>query len=136
MTTSAPVANVQATDSLLRLVLRLDAVACGAFGAGLLALNQVLDDVLGTTAALTIPVGVFYVLVAAELWFVASRPRIRHAAVRAVITVNVLWVVASVVAALALPLTTLGTVVVLLQAAAVAGAADLQYLGLRRARQG
>jgi hypothetical protein len=132
-TTSTPTR----TDRLLRLALRLDAVASGATGVGLAALGWALDDVLGVPVALTLPLGLFLTGFAGWLWYLAGRPRIGAGAVRAVIALNVVWVLDSValVAAGWAPLTALGTAYVLAQAAAVLLFADLQFVGLRRVRQ-
>jgi hypothetical protein len=59
-------------NGLLRLVLKLDAVASGALGALSLAASPALDDLLGTPLALLVPVGAFLVAWAAALWVLAS----------------------------------------------------------------
>lgn len=125
------------TDSrFLRLALKLDAVASGGLGAGTLVLSSQLDELFGTPAALTVGTGAFLVLFAAGLWVLASRARISPAAVWVVIAGNLGWVAASVAVALsdAFALTGLGLAFVLAQAAAVVVFADLEYLGLRKAR--
>jgi hypothetical protein len=67
---------------------------------------------------------------------IAARPAIPRTAAWAVVVGNAVWVLGSVGAAVAGrdTFTTLGVAVVLAQAAAVAVFADLQWLGLRRAR--
>ncbi len=60
-------------SGLLRLVLKLDAVASGALGALSLAASPALDDLLGTPLALLVPVGAFLVAWAAALSVLASR---------------------------------------------------------------
>ena len=124
-------------DSGVRLTVRLDAVVTGAFGALIGVASPLLDGWLGIDAALLLALGVLLVGYAMVLEFIVAR-RPTAALVWAVIALNTLWVVASVVAVLtdALTLTTLGTVFVLAQAAAVALIADLQYLALRRSRVG
>ncbi|NUT38200.1 MAG: hypothetical protein HOV79_34555 [Hamadaea sp.] len=125
------------TDSrFLRLALKLDAVASGGLGAGTLLLSSQLDQVLGTPVALTVGTGAFLVVFAAGLWVLASRARISPAAVWFVIVGNLGWVAASVAVAVsdAFALTGLGVAFVLAQAAAVVVFADLEYLGLRKAR--
>jgi hypothetical protein len=125
-----------AGDRLLRRSLLLDAAASGALGVLLAAGGAVLDDPLGIPTAILVPVGAFLAVYAAALWFLGSRPRVSRPAVRVVVAGNLLWVAASVVAAVtgwASP-TTAGTVLVLLQAAAVVVFAELQVSGLRRAR--
>lgn len=133
-TRSGPVAGQK--GGLLRLVLKLDAVASGALGALFLAGGSLLEGLLGTPLSLLVPVGVFLVVWAAALWIVASRSRISRAAVWAVISVNFLWALDSVVVVAAgwFALTSLGLAFVLLQAAAVAVFAVVQLYALRRMR--
>ena len=121
---------------LLRLALKLDAVASGALGALLLAAGPVLEGLLGTPRPVLVPVGLFLVTYAAAVWFVGSRPSISRSAAWTVVGLNLLWVVGSIaiVAAGWSALTTLGIAFLLAQAAVVAIFADLQFLGLRRAR--
>jgi hypothetical protein len=120
----------------LRTILTLDAVTCGVMGAGLLALNSRLDAWLGVPAALTIGTGVFLLAFAAALWTLATRARISPVAVWLVILGNLGWVVASVVVAFGdlFALTGLGVAFIVAQAAAVVVIADLEYVGLRKAR--
>lgn len=123
-------------DRLLRRSLNLDAVASGGLGLLLAAAGNLLEEPLGIPASVLLPVGVFLVAYAAALWFVGSRPRVSRPAVWVVVVGNLLWVVASVVAAIAgwWSPTALGTAFTLAQAAAVALFAELQFTGLRRAR--
>jgi len=118
----------------LRLALRFDAAVTVAFGALLVVASPLLDGWLGIATPLLLVLGVLLVGYAAVLELVVAR-RPSPALAWEVILLNVLWAAASVVAVLtdALTLTTLGTVFVLGQAAAVALIADLQYLALRRA---
>jgi hypothetical protein len=124
-------------DGLLRLALKLDAVASGALGALSLAGCAVLDGLLGIPIALLVPAGMFLVAYAASVWAVGTRLRISTTAAWAVVAVNLVWAADSVALVLAgwLPLTTFGFAFVLTQAAAVFLFADLQLLGLRRGRR-
>ena len=119
----------------LVLALRADAAITGAFGALIGAASPLLDGWLGIDAALLLALGVVLVGYALVLELVVAR-RPTRALVWEVIVLNTLWVAASVVAVVtdALALTTLGTVFVLAQAAAVTVLAYLQYLALRRTR--
>ena len=121
-------------SDLLRLALKLDAVASGAVGVLSLAAGPVLAGLLGTPLALLVPVGLFLVAYAAAIWIVGSRRRVSKPAARAVIVINLLWVIDSVmvVAAGWFSLTALGTAFVLAQAAAVALFAAAQLYALRR----
>ncbi|MGH3737523.1 MAG: hypothetical protein ACRDT6_18225 [Micromonosporaceae bacterium] len=124
------------TDGFLRNVLRLDAVASGLSGLGALAGVGFLPGLLGTPTTLLIPVGIFLLVWAAALGYLSTRARITPAATWGVIVLNLIWVLDSAVTAFAgwFPLTTLGVGYILLQAAAVAVFAELQYVGLRRTR--
>jgi hypothetical protein len=136
MTSDHPASGLAAGhDRFLRGALNLDAVASGGLGVVLAAGGALLDGPLGIPASVLVPVGVFLVAFAACLWFLGSRPRVSRPAVGVVAAGNVAWVAASVAAAAAgwWSPTTLGTVVVLAQAAAVALFAGLQLSGLRRA---
>ena len=123
-------------SGLLRLALRLDAAASGALGLLALLAGPAVDELLGTRRALLWPVGLFLVAYATLLWIMAVPASVSRPSVRIVIAGNLLWVVASVavVATGWLALTGLGVALVLAQAAAVALFANLQFLGLRRAR--
>ena len=120
---------------LLRLALKLDAVASGALGVLSLGASPAFDDLLGTPLALLVPVGLLLVAWAATLWVIASRPQIGGTAVRAVILLNLLYAVDCVVVVAAgwFPLTSLGTAFVLFQAAAVTLFAAAQFYALRKA---
>lgn len=122
----------------LRLALKLDAVATGALAVLGLAAAPLLDSMLGTPSSLLLPVGLFLLVFAAAVWLIGTRPQVSRVAAWSVVALNLLWVVGSVAAVVAgwLPLTTLGTAFVLVQAVAVLVFADLQILGLRRARPG
>ena len=119
----------------LRLVLRVDALASGASALLLLAGGQLLATFVGVPAGLLQPLGLLLIAYAAALWFTETRPTLSTSAVQAIIAVNCLWVLASVLAvALAwLPLTVPGIAIVLAQAAAVALLAELEFIYLRQA---
>jgi hypothetical protein len=119
---------------LLRLALRLDAVVTGLNGLVYLALAGPLEDLLGLGAGTGRALGVLLLLYAAFVWAV-SVPRVpNRAAVSAVVEVNLLWTVLSVVAVVTgwLSLNTAGSVWAILQAVAVAGFAAVQYTARRR----
>ena len=124
-------------ERLLRRSLQLDAAASGGLGVLLAAGGAVLDGPLGIPAAVLVPVGGLLVLYGAALWLLGLRSRPSPPAVKVVVAGNLVWVAASVLAAVAgwWSPTTLGTVLVVAQAAAVALLAELQLTGLRRARR-
>jgi hypothetical protein len=124
------------SGGLLRRALWLDAIVSGAFGLlGLVATGWLStrfglpEGLLRGTAVVMVP----WVVVLATL---ATRATIASAAVNLVIAFNLLWVVASAGLLLsgAVSPTTLGTLLVLVQAAGVALFAALQYAGSRRDR--
>ena len=120
---------------LLRLVLKLDAAACGTLGVASLAGAPVLDDLLGVPVVLLAPVGVFLVAWAVVLWGISYRPRVSKTAARVVILFNLAWTVDSAVVLAAgwFPLTAMGVAFILAQAAAVVIIAAAQVCGLRKA---
>lgn len=124
------------TRPLLRLALKLDAVVTGANGAAYVVAAGPLGDLLGLSPALLRGTGAFLLAFAAVVWLTATRPSIPRAAVFAIIAANAIWALDSVVAAIAGWGTpdTAGTIWIVLQAIVVAAFAELQLVGLRRAR--
>jgi hypothetical protein len=120
-------------ETLLRLVLKLDAAVTGANGVAYLAAAEPLEDLLGVSAGLLRPIGAFLVLFAAAVWFVATRRVVPRTAVLAIATANAVWALGSLVfaAAGASSPGTVGTVWVLLQALVVGSFAALQALTSR-----
>lgn len=127
---------------LLRLSLMVDAVPSGATGLLLAVLPGPLGALFGLPPSLLMVVGLFFLPYAAGVAYVATRPAPARRAVQAIILLNLIWVVDSVLfAALAGPLlglapSPLGIAFVLAQAALVLGFAALQGLALRRAGHG
>jgi hypothetical protein len=132
----ARITAVRDGGRLLRFALRLDAAGSGALGLLGLAAATPLADLLGTTAGGLLGTGAFLVGYALALVLLAARPVIPRAGAWTVVVGNSLWVLGSIGAVVAGrdTFTALGVAVVLAQAAAVAVFADLQWLGLRRAR--
>ena len=135
MTTTA--ARPRPLDSLradpLRAALRADAVVTGANGLAYLAAAPLLTGLLGVPSGALRGVGAFLLAFAAGVWLVAARPRVSGGATEIVVAANLLWAAGSVAAVVTdrFPLTTPGTVWVLLQAAVVAGFAAAQLAALR-----
>jgi hypothetical protein len=117
--------------------IRIDAAMSAASGLLLAAASPALDGPLGAPIAFLVPLGAFLLAYAAALAGLA-RAGAPSTGVKAVIAGNALWVVASVVAVLTdvLTLTTAGTVIAIVQAAAVALVADMQLVALRAAARG
>ena len=138
MNSTAATTNARAGDggALLVRSLRLDALASGAMGVLLAAGGWVLDGPLSAPAAFLVPLGVFLVGYASLLWLIAGDGGRSRALGGLVVAGNIAWVVATAVTLLAdwLTLTGLGTVLAILQAAAVVVFVELQWIGLRRAR--
>ncbi|RZQ62387.1 hypothetical protein [Amycolatopsis suaedae] len=124
--------TTQTNARFLRLALRLDAVATGAVGLLLLIGGTFLAGLLGLPAGLLHGAGAGLVVFAAAVACLGLRRRLSRVGAREVVVVNALWVLASVVVAVTVPMTGLGLAFVLLQAGAVAVFAELQVAGLRR----
>ena len=136
--TALPLSLAATSDGgrLLRFALRLDAAASGALGVLGLAAAPLLSDLLGVPANGLRGTGTFFVAYAVTLVVLAARRTIPRPAVWAVVVGNLCWSAASFAAVMAArgSLTALGVGVVLVLAAAVAVFAELQWMGLRRAR--
>lgn len=130
-------AQARPADRFLRLALKVDAIASGLTGAGMVAAPGLHADLYGLPAAMTQPSGLFLLAFAAMVWFASARRLVDARLVTAIIVLNAIWVAASaiVIAAGWLPLTPLGVGYTILQAAAVALFAELQFIGLRRVRR-
>jgi hypothetical protein len=124
-------------STFLRTVIGLDAAACGLMGAAFAFDASLLAGPLGLTPAFMQPVGLFLVVYAAGLVFLALRPSLPRGAVWALVGFNAVWAIESF-AMLALGWvqpTTLGVAFVAVQAVAALIVGDLQYLVLRRAKR-
>ncbi|MBP2471470.1 hypothetical protein JOF53_000342 [Crossiella equi] len=118
--------------ALLRLALRLDAVASGGLGLLLLATSGLLADLLGLPQPLLLTAGGILVVFAAFVAWLGLRATPSRTGTKEVVAVNVLWLLASVAVAVLVPMNGLGLAFVLAQAGAVAVFAELQVVGLRR----
>lgn len=126
---------VRATAPSTSRWLRLDALMSGSSGLLLAVGGPLVDGLLGAPAAFLVPLGLLLVGYAAALELLA-RGGAPAGGVKLVIAANALWVVASIVAVLAdlLTLTAMGTVVAVVQAAAVALLTELQWRALTARR--
>jgi hypothetical protein len=124
-------------STFLRTVIGLDAAACGLMGAGFAFDAGLLEGPLGLSPAFMQPVGLFLLVYAAGLAFLATRASLPRAAVWTLVAFNVAWAIESLgVMALGwVQPTTLGVGFVVAQAAAALVVGDLQYLTLRRAKR-
>jgi hypothetical protein len=137
MTAIATTATAKPADRFLRTILKVDAVTCAVTGAGFVALGELHKDMFGLPTALTLPAGIFLIVLAVGLWVIGSLAEVNTKAVWVVVAGNFAWVTASVLVIVAglVDLTTLGVVFVAVQAAAVAVIAELEIVGLRKARR-
>ena len=120
----------------LRFALLADAVASGATGLMMIAGADLLTGLLGLPVALMREAGLLLVPFVALVAYAGTRQNIPHGVVRAIIALNVLWVLASVgllVSGFVAP-TVLGYAFVIAQAIVVGVFAELQLIGLRRER--
>ncbi|MEU5883781.1 hypothetical protein [Spirillospora sp. NPDC047279] len=139
MTTTRPVAGTGILADgprLLKLALRLDAVVTGVNGLAYLALAGPLEDLLGLAPAHAYVLGAFLLVYAVAVAAISRPARPHRTAVTAVIELNLLWTLLSVVTVVAgwLSLNAAGATWAVLQAMTVAGFAAVQYLALRRSR--
>lgn len=113
-------------------MLLVDAVLTGANGLAYLVLAGWLDELLGVSRGLLVGLGVFLLVVAAAVGWLATRVPIPRAGLLVLGSLNLGWVLASAIYAFAGDLTTTGTVWVLLQAAIVLAFAVRQLQLARR----
>ena len=123
------------TSRLLRIALLADAAATAATALLLIGFSAPFESLLGLPATLSRTLGLGLVPYAALVAYLGTRPRISPGAVWAVIACNVFWVADSALLLMGnwIDPTPLGVAFVIVQAVAVAGFADLQFVGLRRA---
>ncbi|WP_405148811.1 hypothetical protein OG589_12425 [Sphaerisporangium sp. NBC_01403] len=120
----------------LRIALTLDAAVTGVNGLVYLAATAPVSDLLGPGAGPLRGIGAFLLLYGAAVGVLARRKAISAGAVKAVITLNFAWALGSVIAVVtgSAGFTTLGAVWAVLQAIVVGIFAELQIMGLRKAR--
>ena len=125
-------------DTLLRTVLAFDAITCVLMGAALLAAGSVLGELLAIPPIVLRSAGAVLLVFAAGVGYVARQAELSRAAVITVIVLNALWAIESLLALWTggLAPNAFGTAFVVAQAVAVAVIAELQVIGLKRARAG
>jgi hypothetical protein len=125
-------------NPFLRGALALDAIASGAMGIGLSAAPGLLGGLFGLPAELLIYAGMFLIVYAAFVAWLALRQRPESSLVWLVIVGNGLWVIASLalMASGWVAPSALGYAFVIVQALAVGVFAELQFVGVRRAAPG
>lgn len=119
---------------LLRLTLKIDALAGGAMGLLMALAAQPLGELFDLPFVLLMVAGIVLLPLALVLYWMSNQPALSRTGVWAVIALNGLWVVESVallVTGYVQP-TTLGYAFVIGQALVVLLFAELEFLGLRR----
>ncbi|BCZ23180.1 hypothetical protein MYSE111917_23535 [Mycobacterium senriense] len=119
------------TDSLLRFAVRADATLTGLCGLAIAVLADPLSSLTGLTSFQEYVGGVFLVLYGLLVFSLGAVPDLRRVGV-SVLVANIVFALASIAAAEALPLTATGVALTLGTGAFTAAFALLQYLGLRR----
>lgn len=127
-----------ASNSLLRTTLRLDALASGAMGVGLLAGAPWLQGLLGLPRPLLLGAGAVCLCWGLFVGAMGWRQQLSASIVWAIVGLNALWVIESVVLLAFgwVEPTQAGFAFVIAQALAVAALAELQFVGMARARRG
>ncbi|MFE0106313.1 hypothetical protein [Streptomyces sp. NPDC059009] len=121
--------------AMLRRFLGLDAVVTGVNGLAYAAASGPLGRLLGVDGELLLTLGLGLVVYAAGVGVLAARTRPPVLGVRAVVEINAVWAVLSVVALAAwLSPSAAGAVWIPLQALVVAGFAAVQHGALRAGR--
>ena len=122
------------SSNFLRRALQADAAMSGAAALLLLIGASALEPLLGLPATLLRYAGVLLVPFVAFVAFVATRVELSRPAIWVIILVNAAWTAASLLLLVSgwVNPTTLGYLFVVVQAAAVAVFAELQWVGLRR----
>ncbi len=122
------------SDSLLRRAFLLEAVVSGSAGVRMAAAAVPLHGLLDLPVSLLRIAGLILIPYALGLARFSRRGRLARPAVWAVIATNLAWAAASIGILLtgAVHPNALGSAFAVVQALAVAGLAELQYVGLRK----
>lgn len=122
-------------SSFVRRILVADAVISGATGLLMLTASRLLEGLLGVPSALLQYAGASLLPFALAVAWLARRDDISRIGIWAVIAANALWAVDSIVLLFTrwVEPTAIGYAFIVFQAIVVAGFAELQYVGLRRA---
>jgi hypothetical protein len=121
---------------LLRYALIGDALASGATGLLLTGGGGLLTGLLGLPEQLMRYAGLFLLPYALVVAYVGTRATVSRGVIWAIIVVNGIWVIESIMLLIAgwVAPTTLGIVFVATQALVVAAFAEAQFIGLRKSR--
>jgi len=119
------------TDSLLRFAMRADATLTGLMGLVAAFFADPLSSVSGLSSGQEYSMGAFFVLYGLAVFSLAALPNPRRVGI-GVVVANIVYILAAVVAAEAVPMTTTGVAATLASGVCTAVFAGLQYLGVRR----
>jgi hypothetical protein len=119
------------TDSLLRFAMRADATFTGLMGLVAAFFADPLSSVTGLSSGQEYSMGAFFVLYGMAVFSLAALPNPRRVGI-GVVVANIVYTLAAVVAAQAVPMTTTGVAATLASGVYTAVFAGLQYLGVRR----
>lgn len=120
-----------ATDSLLRFALRVDATLTGLIGLAVAFFADPISSLTGLTSIEEYALGAFFVIYGLVVFSLAAAPDLRRTGV-GVMVANLAYTLVAIVAADWVPMTAAGVAATLAGAVYTAGFAGLQYLGLRR----
>jgi hypothetical protein len=122
--------------SYLKKAIAADALVSGAAGVAMMVGSTFLPGLLGLPAELLFWAGLALVPFVIELVLILRMKQVPPAFIAALIAINIAWVVASLFVAFgpAFAPTLFGKLFVVAQAAVVAVFAELQIIGLKRAR--
>jgi hypothetical protein len=128
--------NSTPLSAFLRRVLWFDAATCIIAGILMLVVGATVERLLGIPAQLSTALGVVLLAFGAAVAWVGTRAYLLRPAVWAIVALNALWAIESVLALAFgwLEPNALGQAFIIGQAIAVAVIAELQFVGLRRAR--
>jgi hypothetical protein len=119
------------TDSLLRFAMRADATLTGLFGLAAAFVADPLSSLTGLTSGAEYALSAFFVLYGLVVYTLAALPNLRRAGI-GVVSANIVYTVAAIAAAEAVPMTAAGIAATLASGVYTAFFAWLQYLGVRR----
>jgi hypothetical protein len=119
------------TDSLLRFAMRADATLTGMCGLAVAFFADPISSLTGLTSLQEYSLGAFFVIYGLAVFSLAALPNLRRAGI-GVVAANIVYTLAAMVAAEAVPMTATGVAATLATGVYTAAFAWLQYLGVRR----
>ncbi|OBF57103.1 hypothetical protein A5787_25805 [Mycobacterium sp. 852002-50816_SCH5313054-b] len=119
------------TDSLLRFAMRADATLTGLCGLAVAFFADEISSLTGLTSGQEYALGAFFVLAGLAVFTLAAAPNLRRVGI-GIVAANIVFTLAAILAAEALPMTATGVAATLATGVYTAAFAALQYLGVRR----